>query len=375
MKKGIIFGLIIVLAGAAAAAGWHGWQRWQQDDAQTHAWHGNVDVRQVSLAFEGSGRIRQLIAQEGDAVKAGQVLALLDTHTLALQADQAAALVEVQQHTLQRLKNGSRPEEVAQARSRLAAAQADAQRARNERRRLERIHASPGGSGAISAQALDVARSAVRVADASVRERRDALRLLQEGARHEDIEAAEAQLKSAQAQLALLQHQIAQGELRAPVDAVVRTRLLEPGDMASASRPVFALALRNPKWVRIYVREPDLGRVRSGLRAQVQSDSAPGRRIEGTVGYVSSVAEFTPKSVQTEELRTTLVYEVHVRVNDPDDMLRLGQPVTVYLDDNSPRETNGDHAAGQAASEAQGLREGGAPAGGPSGRMGQVENP
>ena len=143
---------------------------------------------------------------------------------------------------------------------------------------------------------------------------------------------AEAQLKAAQAQLALLRHQIAQGELQAPADAVVRSRLLEPGDMATPQRPVFALALTQPKWVRVYVGEPDLGKVRPGMAARVVTDTRPDRPVAGKVGYISSVAEFTPKTVQTEELRTSLVYEMRVLVEDPADALRLGQPATVHLD-------------------------------------------
>ena len=101
--------------------------------------------------------------------------------------------------------------------------------------------------------------------------------------------------------------------------------------MATPQRPVFALALTQPKWVRVYVSEPDLGRVKPGMAASVVTDSRPGQSIAGKVGYISSVAEFTPKSVQTEELRTSLVYEVRVLVDDPQDVLRLGQPATVHL--------------------------------------------
>lgn len=138
-------------------------------------------------------------------------------------------------------------------------------------------------------------------------------------------------MRSAEAQLALLRHQIAQGELIAPDDAVVRSRLREPGDMISASTPVFALALTQPKWVRVYVAEPDLGLIGPGMTAQVTTDSQPDQPVGGEVGYISSVAEFTPKSVQTPELRTSLVYEVHVILDDQGDVLRLGQPVTVHL--------------------------------------------
>jgi HlyD family secretion protein len=118
---------------------------------------------------------------------------------------------------------------------------------------------------------------------------------------------------------------------------VVRARLLEPGDMASPQRPVFELALANPKWIRVYVDEAALGRVKPGMAAQVYTDSAPDRAVLGKIGYISSVAEFTPKSVETEELRTSLVYEVRVRVDDRSGLLRLGQPVTVKLGTGAAR--------------------------------------
>ena len=172
------------------------------------------------------------------------------------------------------------------------------------------------------------------MARAKADEQAEALRLSERGPRVEDIAAAEAQLKAAQAHLALLQHQIDQGELKAPADSIVRSRLLEPGDMATPQRPVFALALSGPKWVRVYVSEPDLARVRPGLAATVTTDApsnSPHPSLQGTISFVSPVAEFTPKSVQTEELRTSLVYEVRVRIDDNGDVLRMGQPATVQV--------------------------------------------
>ena len=326
MKKPIV--MIVLLA--AVAACWYGWQHWRPHGQDAGVFYGNIDVRQVSLAFEGSGRVAQVAVEEGDRVQPGQVLAVLDTRTLALQADQAAAQLRAQEENLRRLKNGARPAEIAQARSRLAAARADAQRARREQARLERI--ATASSGAVSVQDVDRARSTARVAQAAVKERQDALALVQEGARREEIDAADAQVAAARAQLALLRHQLAQGDLRAPVAAVVRSRLLEPGDMASPQRPVLALAVTSPKWARIYVDESSLGQVKPGQAAQLSVDSMPERTLAGKIGYISSVAEFTPKSVQTEVLRTSLVYEVRVLVDDPDDVLRLGQPVTVRLE-------------------------------------------
>src|SRR6185312_2844664 len=144
-----------------------------------------------------------------------------------------------------------------------------------------------------------------------------------------------------EAQLALLKQQLADAELLSPTEAVVRSRLMEPGEMASPQKPVFSLAVVDPKWVRAYVSEPDLGRVHPGAKASISVDSFPKQTFEGWVGFISPVAEFTPKSVETEDLRSSLVYEVRIFVKDPTDNLRLGMPATVRL----PREPTGTASA------------------------------
>ena len=128
-----------------------------------------------------------------------------------------------------------------------------------------------------------------------------------------------------------MQYKIAQSQLRSPVNAVVRARLQEVGDMTTAQKTVYTLALTNPKWVRVYANEADLSEIKIGSTAQVIRDSKPSQPIQGTIGYISSVAEFTPKTVQTEDIRTTLVYEVRVYVQDLNDQLKMGQPVTVKM--------------------------------------------
>jgi HlyD family secretion protein len=300
------------------------------DDDGDLVLHGNVDIRQIALAFEGNGRVLQMAADEGDQVKAGQVIARLDTTTLQLQASRAAAEVSANRQNLLRLRNGSRPEEIRQARDKVAAAQSDASRTAEDLRRLQAISDKTDGRG-VSRQELDRAANAAQVATARASETREGLALAERGPRAEEIGAAEAQLKAAEAQLALLQHQIAQGALKAPADAVVRSRLLEVGDMASPQQQAYDLALTSPKWVRVYVDEADLGRIRPGMNAKVTSDSYPDDPVAGTVGYISSVAEFTPKAVESERLRTSLVYEVRVKVEDRQGRLRLGQPVTVRI--------------------------------------------
>lgn len=327
MKKSLIGGVVLGIV-LVATAFW--WLTRGNTDADGLELHGNVDVRQVSLAFDGSGRVLRVTADEGDVVKPGALLAVLDTATLSLEARRAEAETAAQQENLRRLQAGSRPEEIQQAQQRMSGAQADATRAAGDLRRLRAIWASSEGH-AVSAQDVDHAASAAQAAAAKARELAEALQLARKGPRAEDIAAAQAQVNAARAGLALTRHRIGQGELRAPQGGVVRARLLEPGDMASPQKPVFELALTSPKWIRVYVSETELGRVKPGMAAQVTSDSAPDRAVAGRVGYISSVAEFTPKSVETEDLRTSLVYEVRVRVEDPAGVLRLGQPVTVRL--------------------------------------------
>ncbi len=319
----IILGLVIL----AAAGGGAWWFMHRPRPATELTLYGNLDLRQVALAFNGNERIAEVLVQEGDHVRKGQILARLDTSRLEPQVAQAAAQVAAQRAAVERLHNGSRPEEIAQARANLDQAKADAENARKQYERKKALFATSAGS----LQDLDAARAAADMAAARVVANQKALDLLVLGPRAEDIAQAEAQLRANEAQLALLRRQLADAELIAPLNGVVRSRLMEPGEMASPQRPVFSLAITDPKWVRAYVSEPDLGKVRPSMRASVSVDGFPNRRFDGWIGFISPVAEFTPKTVETAELRTSLVYEIRVFVTDPNDDLRLGMPATVHL--------------------------------------------
>jgi HlyD family secretion protein len=320
-------GIVVVFLAVGAAAAFAYWFTRPSDQSQQIVLYGNVDLRQVDLAFNGNERIAAVLVQEGDAVHKGQVLAKMDTSRLEPQFEQMKALVAAQKAAVARLHNGSRPEEIAQARANLASAKADAENARLLYNREKTLFAKASATQ----QDVDNSKAAMDVADAKVDVNQKALELAVVGPRVEDIAQAEAQLRGNQAQLALVQAQLADADLVAPVDGVIRSRLMEPGDMASPQRPVFSLAVTDPKWVRAYVSESDLGRVRPGMTASIMVDAFPKRRFAGWVGFISPIAEFTPKSVETEELRTSLVYEVRVFVKDPADELRLGMPATVYL--------------------------------------------
>jgi HlyD family secretion protein len=324
--------IVVLLVIAVAAAGGATWWFTHRNGAPAElVLHGNVDLRQVALAFNNNERIAAVLVQEGDRVHKGQVLARLDTSRLEPQVAQQAAQVAAQRAVVNRLHHGSRPEEIAQAKANLESARADAS---NARRQFERKKALLSKNAA-SQQDADAAEAAAGVADARVEVNQKALDLAIAGPRQEDIDQAEAQLRASEAQLAYLRQQLADAELKAPLDGIVRSRLMEPGEMASPQRPVFSLAIIDPKWVRTYVSEANLGKARTGTRAFVTVDSFPGRQFEGWIGFVSPVAEFTPKAVETEELRTSLLYEVRVFVNDPGNDLPLGMPATVRLPPNA----------------------------------------
>jgi len=326
MKKRIIpIGLAVLVALGLA------WWLTHRDAASHEiVLYGNIDLREVDLAFNDSQRVASVLVREGDYVRKGQVLARLDTSRLEPQLAQAQAQAAAQRAVVARLHHGSRPQEIAQARANLALAQADARQARDNYQRLEAVFRSSAGR-AVSRQEVDDAKAQADVSDAKVAVSRKALQLALIGPRQEDIAQAEAMLDSEGAQVALLEQELADADLRAPLDAVVRSRIAEPGDMASPQKSALTLAITDPKWVRAYVSETDLGRVRPGMTATVAVDSFPRRRFAGWVGFISPEAEFTPKTVQTQELRSSLVYEIRVFVKDPGDLLRLGMPATVYL--------------------------------------------
>lgn len=321
---------IAAAAVVGLVAGFYWWSARQETDARELALYGNVDLRQVDLAFNNSERVAAILVQEGERVRKGQILARLDTSRLKPQLAQVEAQVAAQRFVVQRLRSGSRPEEIAQARANVEAARADALNARLQYERLKSAAEFSAGR-AVRLQDVDNAKAALGVAEARLAVNQKTLDLAVAGPRKEEIGEAEARLRASEAQAAVLRQQLIDSELLAPVDGVVRTRIMEAGEMASPQKSVFSIAMTDPKWVRVYVSEPNLGKLHYGMAASVAVDSFSDRRFEGWIGFISPVAEFTPKTVQTEDLRPSLVYQVRVFVKDPDDVLRLGMPATAYL--------------------------------------------
>lgn len=326
---------LVILAILAVAGYWLYQQRQQEDNGALHL-YGNVDIREVDLAFNNSEHIESLLVEEGDRVSRGQLLATLHSERLQAAVDTAEATVASQQAVLARLQAGSRPEEIRQAQADVRAAQAHLTNAESTYKRTLSLESAK----AASQQSVDDARAALDAARADLKVAREALELAQVGPRQEDIDEAQARLKAEQARLLLAREVLKDAALYAPDDGVIRNRLLQPGDMASPQKPVLTLALNDPVWVRVYVPETLLGRVVPGIPAAVTTDSFPDKTYDGWVGFISPTAEFTPKNVETPELRTRLVYQARVFVCNPAQELRLGMPATVTLDvDRQPAES------------------------------------
>jgi len=274
-KKRLVL-IIIIFVGLAVVAAYLWWTS-KQDGAQENelVLYGNVDIREVRLAFNGSEHVGSLLVDEGDPVKAGQLVATL--HKDRLEATWERARAEV------------------------AAAEAEAHAAQLSYERIKSLTARKLASKeqADEAQAQSL--------------------------------AAEARVNAAKAALAETAQALKDAELYAPVDGIVRERIVEPGDFVTPQTPVLTLALTNPVWVRTYLPESYLGQVKPGAKAQITTDSFPGKVYKGWVGSVSPTAEFTPKNVETPELRTRLVYQVRVFACNPQHELRLGMPATVTI--------------------------------------------
>ena len=273
----------------------------------------------------------EVIKDEGDAVKAGEVIARIDP--LPYQHDFAKA--EAEQATAEAdlaLKSaGYRAEEIEQARAAVEESHVIVRDARSVRER----HAALLGGGGTSKQNVESAQAALDEAEQRVKVAEAKLKLLEAGFRSEEIAAAKARVAQAKAAVSMAKLRVEDSELKAPSDGIVLTRALEPGAVVQAGATVLSLSLENPVWVRAYVHETELGSFPSGRKVLLTTDGRPDRPYHGQVGFVSPKAEFTPKSVETPELRTALVYRLRVVVSDADKELRQGMPVTVSLDPNT----------------------------------------
>lgn len=323
MNKKILIPTVL-LTGLVAGTLWY---RHATAAEQKGTIYGNVDIREATLAFRVAGRVMEVRVDEGAVVKPGDRLAALDPEPLqnALLAAEATEGAVSARNAL--LHRGYRAEDVEQARARLASVRAVL--AESERQLARQRTLVP--EGAAPQRALDAAQSARDQAVAQARVAEEQLRTMTTGFRREEVAESDAQLRQAQAQLKSARLALQDAVLTAPSDGVILTRSIENGSMVQNGAPAFGLSLTNPVWVRAYVAEPQLGRFAPGTPVTLHTDARPDRAYRGVVGFVSPTAEFTPKPVETADLRTSLVYRLRVVVQDADSQLRQGMPVTVRL--------------------------------------------
>ena len=323
----ILVPLVVLGIGAAWWLDLPGRIAWTRGQAEPLTLYGNVDIRQVQLGFRVGGRIAEAMVDEGDVIAAGATLARLDARPYEDSVRAAEAQVASQRATLDKLETGPRAAEIAQAQAVHAERLADLQNAQQAFGRARELRSNR----TISQANLDQATAARDMAAARADSAREALRLLEEGTRAEDLAAARASLQGAEANLSSAQTSLRDTELQAPAGGVILSRVREPGAIVSAGDTVFVLSLSEPVWVRGYIAEPNLGRIHPGMAVEVFSDTVPDKPYRGTIGFISPVAEFTPKSVETPELRTDLVYRLRIVIDQPDAALRQGMPVTIRI--------------------------------------------
>jgi HlyD family secretion protein len=315
---------------ALVVAGTLGYKSWQAQRTRGEiAASGTVEATEAQLSFKIGGRIARIAVREGDRVAAGAELARLEGVEIEARRAEAAAQVAAVRAGLAELEAGNRPEEIAQAAATRAAAAERLKDAARDRDRAERLLAE----GAVSQEAFDKAAMAYTLAAREDERTAEGLRLMRAGARPERIAAQRAQLAQAEAALRAIDAEIDNLTLTSAFDGVVTVRHAEPGEVVGPGTPVLTVTNLDDRWVRIFVREDRLGAVHRGQPARITADTYPGKSYAGSVTYIASEAEFTPKTVQTSEERVRLVYALKVRITgDPDHELKPGLPADVRLD-------------------------------------------
>ena len=306
---------------------------WQSvDESRQIELSGTVEAREIDLAFQVGGRIATLRVDEGDSVQIEQEVATLDAHDFELALSNAIAQAEAAQAALAALRAGTRIQELRVAEAQLAKAQADLDYIRVEFKRIADLVTKK-----LAAQdQLDQARQRQNVALAGVEQALQNLALLREGPRREDIDQAAATLRARQATVETTRRQLEYTRLQSPVAGMVSVRLVEAGEIVSPGKTVLRIAELSRPWVRAYLNEKDLTRVRLGQAAQIRIDGLPDKVFEGRLAFISPTAEFTPKTVETHALRVDMVYRVKVQVDNPNGVLKLGQPADIVFSTTSP---------------------------------------
>jgi HlyD family secretion protein len=286
---------------------------------------GNIEVTDAQLGFKVPGRVATRAVSEGQTVQSGQPIARLDDAEQQAQLALRRAELGIAEAALAELEAGSRPQEIAAAEATLRSAEADRDRVRLDFARQKELL----GKAAIADREFEAAQAQLKVAEARVTEAAERLKLVREGPRAETIRQSRARVDQARAAIAVAETQLDNTKLVAPLTGIVISHNIEPGEFVAAGTPIITVADLAHPWVRVYVNQTDLGRIRLGQKVAVRTDTFPDKTYEGAVGFIASEAEFTPKTVQTPKERVKLVFRVKVDLANPNGELKPGMPADV----------------------------------------------
>lgn len=320
--------LILLVVCVITIASWLIFRGSGKDDGRKIRVSGNIEVTTVELSFKVPGRVKERLVDEGDLVRQGQLVARLDPEDLLHEAESRRADVRAAKAALVELETGYRKEEIAQAEAALRRIKAEEDRLRTDFGRQQQLYRRE----VISARDFDASRAAFEASQASVREARERLNLLRSGPRKETIDQARARLESAKAVLALAETRLGYATLPSSAAGMVLSKNIEPGEQVAAGTPVVTIGLLDEVWMRAYISETDLGRIKVGQKATVTTDTWPGRKYQGIVSFISPEAEFTPKSVQTAKERVKLVYRIKIVVPNQSRELKPGMPADAEIE-------------------------------------------
>jgi len=283
---------------------------------------GNIEVTQVEASFKVAGRVAERPVDEGQTVKSGQLMARLEDADFTQQVALRQADADAARANLDKLLAGSRKEEIGSAKAQVDQTKADLTRSQADDARNSDLLQKE----VISPREYDASHSAFLASQARVNQAQEQYDLVKNGPRREDIDQARARLESAEQSLSLARTQLGYATLTAPQPGVVLSKNVEPGEFVAPGTPVVTLGDLHEVYLRAYVDESDLGRVKLGQGVSITTDTFPGRRYEGHITFISPEAEFTPKSVQTEKERVKLVYRIKITVPNPQMELKPGMP-------------------------------------------------
>ncbi len=288
---------------------------------------GTLEAVEVKVSAKVPGQVVQLFVDEGSQVKAGDTLAVLDHATQEIQLRQAEAGVSLADAQYQLLVNGARSEDIQQAEDAVKQLESSSKVAETDYRRMKDLYASKS----ISKKQFDDAESRYVVAQAQLSSARQSLKKMKSFARPEDLEAARARLNQAKANADLLRKQITDSYVIAPVSGTVTNKPVEVGELVGAGTAIATISRLETLNLMIYVSDTELGKVKLNGTADIVIDTYPDKTFPGRVVFISPIAEFTPKNVQTKEDRTKLVFGVKLEVDNKEGILKAGMPADAYV--------------------------------------------